>query len=190
MAVKLEREKLTLIQTCDGELFPIKKDILVNFVALTAIIDDTVDNGEILKISKLNKYIFKKIIELLEHQVYFAKKEEMVKAMQSGGKYEKIKTKATEDLKEEGTAWETTFTTVDVSTLVQLCLGANFLNCQKSLEYFTNAIKEILKRRTPQQSREHCNIENDFTPAEEEKVRKDNNWTETPFTEKQATAAT
>merc|ERR1712195_365760 len=65
------------------------------------------------------------------------------------------------DEKEDATeAWDKAFAAVDDDTLFSLILAANYLY--------------IKQCKTPQEIRRRFNIKNDFTPEEEEEVRKEN----------------
>ena len=40
------------------------------------------------------------------------------------------------------------------------------------------AVAEMIRGKTPEEIRKHFNIKNDFTPEEEEQVRRENEWCE------------
>merc|ERR1712025_95870 len=65
-----------------------------------------------------------------------------------------------EKKEEEKNAWDAEFVKVDDDTLFSLILAANYL--------------DIKSCKTPQEIRRRFNIKNDFTPEEEEEVRKEN----------------
>ena len=55
---------------------------------------------------------------------------------------------------------------------------ANFLDFKKMLDLACKAVAEMIKGKTPEEIRKHFNITNDFTPEEEEQVRRENEWCE------------
>ncbi|PIA39089.1 hypothetical protein AQUCO_02700339v1 [Aquilegia coerulea] len=69
---------------------------------------------------------------------------------------------STEELK----SWDADFVEVDQATLFDLILAANYLNI-KSLLDLTCQTRKFAKT---------FNIKNDFTPEEEEEVRRENQW--------------
>ena len=57
-------------------------------------------------------------------------------------------------------------------------LAANYLNIPKLLWLTTRNYANMLKGKTQDEIRAQFNIENDFTPAELERVQKENKWCE------------
>lgn len=55
--------------------------------------------------------------------------------------------------------------------------AANFLDIKSLLELACQAVANIIKGKTAEEIRQHFDIKNDFTPEEEEAIRKENSWT-------------
>ena len=68
------------------------------------------------------------------------------------------------------------FTNVDQATLLELILAANYLNIKSLLDLTCVTVANVIKGKTPEEIRKTFNIENDFTPKEEEEVRRENQW--------------
>lgn len=81
-------------------------------------------------------------------------------------------------LTHELTPWEIEFCNIDQKDLFELILAANYLNIQPLLDLTCKTVANMIKGKTPEEIRKTFNIKNDFTPEEEEKVRKDNEWCE------------
>eukprot|EP00996_Jenningsia_fusiforme_P004254 NODE_5067_length_722_cov_105.976226_g4704_i0.p1 GENE.NODE_5067_length_722_cov_105.976226_g4704_i0~~NODE_5067_length_722_cov_105.976226_g4704_i0.p1 ORF type:complete len:188 (-),score=43.03 NODE_5067_length_722_cov_105.976226_g4704_i0:97-660(-) len=62
--------------------------------------------------------------------------------------------------------------------LIDCIMAANFLNIKDMLDLTCAAVASMIKGKTPEQIRALFNIENDFTPEEEEKIREENRWCE------------
>ncbi|KAL9276702.1 hypothetical protein ACSQ67_025715 [Phaseolus vulgaris] len=77
-----------------------------------------------------------------------------------------------EDLK----AWDADFVKVDQATLFDLILAANYLNIKSLLDLTCQTVADMIKGKTPEEIRKTFNIKNDFTPEEEEEVRRENQW--------------
>ncbi|KAI6671532.1 hypothetical protein NL676_006417 [Syzygium grande] len=77
-----------------------------------------------------------------------------------------------EDLK----AWDAEFVKVDQATLFDLILAANYLNIKGLLDLTCQTVADMIKGKTPEEIRKTFNIKNDFTPEEEEDVRRENQW--------------
>lgn len=74
--------------------------------------------------------------------------------------------------------WEKKFVEMDQATLFELILAANYLDIKPLLDLTCKTVAEMIKGKSPEEIRVTFNIKNDFTPEEEEKVRKENEWCE------------
>ena len=74
--------------------------------------------------------------------------------------------------------WDKDFCNVDKETLFALILAANYLDIKPLLDVTCKTVANMIKGKTPEEIRKTFNIKNDFTPEEEEKVRKENEWCE------------
>eukprot|EP00658_Telonema_sp_P-2_P039027 TRINITY_DN278_c0_g1_i45.p1 TRINITY_DN278_c0_g1~~TRINITY_DN278_c0_g1_i45.p1 ORF type:complete len:232 (+),score=103.91 TRINITY_DN278_c0_g1_i45:1-696(+) len=80
---------------------------------------------------------------------------------------------------DERDAWDKKFAQVDDDTLFSLILAANYLDIKPLLDLTCKTVADYIKAcKTPQEIRRRFNIKNDFTPEEEEEVRKENAWCE------------
>ncbi|KAH7574884.1 hypothetical protein JRO89_XS02G0017400 [Xanthoceras sorbifolium] len=73
-------------------------------------------------------------------------------------------------------AWDADFVKVDQNTLFDLILAANYLNIKSLLDLTCQTVADMIKCRTPEEIRKAFNIKNDFSPEEEEEVRRENQW--------------
>lgn len=67
---------------------------------------------------------------------------------------------------------------VDTDTLFSIILAANYLDMKELLNTSCKIVANMIKGKTPEEIRKLFNIVNDFTPEEEEQVRKENEWLE------------
>ena len=74
--------------------------------------------------------------------------------------------------------WDADFCKVDQGTLFELILAANYLDIKGLLDLTCKTVANMIKGKTPEEIRKTFNIKNDFTPEEEEIVRKENEWVE------------
>ena len=74
-----------------------------------------------------------------------------------------------------------------VSAIYTLCIvflalmiwciqAANYLNIKGLLDLTCQTVADMIKGKTPEEIRKTFNIKNDFTPEEEEEVRRENQW--------------
>ena len=60
--------------------------------------------------------------------------------------------------------------------IVELFQAANYLNIKSLLDLTCQTVADMIKGKTPEEIRKTFNIKNDFTPEEEEEVRRENQW--------------
>lgn len=82
--------------------------------------------------------------------------------------------KRTDDISQ----WDSEFLKVDQGTLFELILAANYLDMKGLLDVCCKTVANMIKGKSPEEIRRTFNIRNDFTPEEEEAVRKENEWCE------------
>ena len=63
-------------------------------------------------------------------------------------------------------------------TLIDVIMAANFLNVKELLDLTCACVASMIRNKTPEQIRALFNIENDFTPEEESKIKEENQWCE------------
>lgn len=74
-------------------------------------------------------------------------------------------------------AWDDAFVRgLSRPELFDLVLAANYLNMDGLLDLTCGAIAELIKGKSPEEIRELLGVANDFTPEEEEQVRRENQW--------------
>jgi len=74
--------------------------------------------------------------------------------------------------------WDQKFCAIDKPMLFELVLAANYLDIKDLLDVTCLSIASMLKGKSPEEIRKVFNIKNDFTPEEEEQVKKENEWCE------------
>jgi S-phase kinase-associated protein 1 len=72
--------------------------------------------------------------------------------------------------------WEKQFLDVDWDTLFGIVMAANYLIMNKLLFLTCQTVADMIKGKSPEEIRHIFNIKNDFTPEEEEEVRRQNPW--------------
>lgn len=74
--------------------------------------------------------------------------------------------------------WDKNYAKVDDETLFNLILAANYLEIKPLLDLTCKAVADEIRGKTPEEIRTRFNIKNDFTPEEEEEVKRENAWCE------------
>ncbi|KAK4583895.1 hypothetical protein RGQ29_021852 [Quercus rubra] len=148
-------KKITL-KSSDGEAFEVEEAVALESQTIKHMIeDDCADNG--IPLPNVTSKILAKVIEYCKKHVESTCADERT---------------SDEDLK----AWDTEFVRVDQATLFDLILAANYLNIKSLLDLTCQTVADMIKGKTPEEIRKTFNIKNDFTPEEEEEVRRENQW--------------
>ena len=79
-------------------------------------------------------------------------------------------------LNENLEAWKRQFIDIDQAVLYELIMAANYLNVAELLDLCCKEVARIIVGKTPDAIRAHFHIKNDFTPQEEEEIRRENQW--------------
>ncbi|KAF8658647.1 hypothetical protein HU200_059113 [Digitaria exilis] len=78
--------------------------------------------------------------------------------------------------KEELASFDKAFMEVDTDTLYDLLLAANYLEVKELLDLACQKVADMIKGKTPEQIRQTFGIKNDFSPEEQEEIKKENQW--------------
>ncbi|XAR73745.1 hypothetical protein NMG60_11007816 [Bertholletia excelsa] len=155
MSSSSSSKKITL-KSSDGEAFEVEEIVALESQTIKHMVeDDCVDS--VIPLPNVTSKILAKVVEYCKKHVEAAKSED-----RSGN----------EDLK----AWDAEFVKVDQPTLFDLILAANYLNIRSLLDLTCQTVADMIKGKTPEEIRKTFHIKNDFTPDEEEEVRRENQW--------------
>ncbi|KAG6498316.1 SKP1-like protein 11 [Zingiber officinale] len=73
-------------------------------------------------------------------------------------------------------AWDKEFVKLDPSSLYNLFIAANYLDVKGLVDFIAETVADMIKGKEPEEIRQLLDIQNDFTPEEEEAVRSKNAW--------------
>ena len=157
---------------------PVEYKLLREAAKMSGLIKDMLEDqpeGEqtVIPVPNVSGRTLKYVLEYVEHH-YNNKADPIEKP---------LKTKI-EDVVSE---WDKAFLFTDLvknhdekqhELLIDVIMAANFLNIKDLLDLTCATVASMIKGKTPEQIRTLFNIENDFTPEEEEKIREENRWCE------------
>ncbi|THU69378.1 hypothetical protein C4D60_Mb08t13780 [Musa balbisiana] len=156
-----EKRKVTL-KSSDGEEFEVAEAAAMESQTIRHMIEDgCAESG--IPLPNVTSRILAKVIEYCNKHV---------DASSKSGEDGATGSVADEDLK----AWDAEFVKVDQATLFDLILAANYLNIKSLLDLTCQTVADMIKGKTPEEIRKTFNIKNDFTPEEEEEIRRENQW--------------
>merc|ERR1712014_364217 len=155
------------LQSSDGEVFRVDIEIAKQSVTIKTMLEDLgMDEDEEgpVPLPNVNAAILKKVIQWCTYH----------KDDPPPPEDDENKEKRTDDI----SSWDSDFLKVDQGTLFELILAANYLDIKGLLDVTCKTVANMIKGKTPEEIRKTFNIKNDFTPSEEEQVRKENEWCE------------
>ncbi|KAK1366517.1 hypothetical protein POM88_042080 [Heracleum sosnowskyi] len=153
-----ESKKIVLMSS-DNETFEVEEAVAIESQTIKHMIeDDCADTA--IPLPNVSSEILAKVIEYCKEHVKSSKSDD-----------ESNKT-ADEALK----SFDAEFVKVGQPVLFDLILAANYLNIKSLLDLTCQTVADMIKGKTPEEIRKTFNIKNDFTPEEEEQVRRENAW--------------
>eukprot|EP00887_Chlorella_sp_A99_P002322 scaffold10.g2322.t1 len=148
------------LMSSDSQIFEVDSEVAKQSETVKSMMEE-VGEEQTVPLPNVNSKILAKVIEYCDYHVKAEAKDEGGKAAKS---------------EEEVKTWDTEFCKVDQGTLFELILAANYLNIKSLLDLTCLTVANMIKGKTPEEIRKTFNIENDFTPEEEEEVRRENQW--------------
>ncbi|KAK4340479.1 hypothetical protein RND71_041941 [Anisodus tanguticus] len=153
----MSTSKNIVLKSSDGETFEVDEAVALESQTIKHMIEDDCANTSI-PLPNVTSKILAKVIEYCKRHVDAAVKTD---------------DKASED---DLKTFDADFVKVDQGTLFDLILAANYLNIKSLLDLTCQTVADMIKGKTPEEIRKTFNIKNDFTPEEEEEVRRENAW--------------
>uniref|UniRef100_A0A1Y1L9L7 Skp1-related protein n=1 Tax=Photinus pyralis TaxID=7054 RepID=A0A1Y1L9L7_PHOPY len=126
---------------------------------------DTISQDNPIPIPNVNEAVLRKVIEWCEHH---RNDPPQAQDDDSDGR------RRTTDIEE----WDQKFMQVDQEMLFEIILAANYLDIKPLLDVGCKTVANMIKGKSPEEIRKTFNITNDFTPEEEEQIRRENEWAE------------
>ncbi|KAL5717908.1 suppressor of kinetochore protein mutant [Ranunculus cassubicifolius] len=148
-------KKMITLTSADGQCFEVEESVVSASETIKNIIeDDCSDSG--IPIPNVTGSILAKVIEYCKKHVGV----------------EDAHANKDEELKN----WDAEFMKIDQAVLFDLIMAANYLNVKGLLDLSCQTVADMIKGKTPEEIRKTFNIVNDFTPEEEEALRRENQW--------------
>ncbi|KAH6896988.1 Skp1 family, dimerization domain-containing protein [Thelonectria olida] len=127
--------------------------------------DESISQDTPIPIPNVNEAVLRKVIEWCEHH---RNDPHQTQDDESDAR------KKTTDIEE----WDQKFMQVDQEMLFEIILASNYLDIKPLLDVGCKTVANMIKGKSPEEIRKTFNITNDFTPEEEEQIRRENEWAE------------
>lgn len=149
------------LQSSDGQSFTVPIAVAKMSQTLTGLIEDA-GSEDTIPLPNVTAAVLTKVVAYCNYHT------DHPTAVSEDKKDEK----RTDDI----SGWDRDFLNMDQSTLFEVILAANYLDIKDLLDLTCKAVANMIKGKTPEEIRKTFNIKNDFTPEEEDAVRKENEW--------------
>ncbi|KAH9599739.1 SKP1 component [Trypanosoma melophagium] len=153
--------------------FKVMREVAMMSGLLKDMLEDQEDSKAIIPIPNVSGHTLRLVIEYMEHH-HKNRADPIEKPLKS--KIENIISQ-----------WDKTFLYTHLvkdsdekqhEVLIDVIMAANFLNVKDLLDLTCACVASMIRGKSAEQIRELFNIESDFTPEEEEKIREENRWCE------------
>ena len=155
-------DKMITLVSSDGEKLQVTSKAAQRSQLVKGIIEDYPDDAEV-PLNNVKSNILKKIKEYLDHY-------------QDSEPKEIERPLASQNYQECVDPWDFEFINVDLDLIFEIILAANYMDIKPLLELASSKVASIIKGKTPEEIRKTFNIQNDFTPEEEQQIREENQW--------------
>ncbi|KAJ3026457.1 UNVERIFIED_CONTAM: hypothetical protein HDU68_005632 [Siphonaria sp. JEL0065] len=156
------------LTSSDAHEFTVERAVAERSVLLKNMLEDVGDSDDSpIPLPNVNAVILKKVLEYCEHH----KTDPLPNPDEDKDNLDPGRRRA-DDIEE----WDADFIKVDNEILFEIILAANYLDIKALLDLGCKSVANMIKGKTAQEIRDMFNIENDFTPEEEEQIRRENEW--------------
>ncbi|KAF9769874.1 E3 ubiquitin ligase complex SCF subunit scon-3 [Fusarium sp. DS 682] len=153
----------------DSAVIEVDRVVAERSMLIKNMLDDIGDEGinaeNPIPIPNVNEAVLRKVIEWCDHH-----RNDPPQAQDD----ESDARKKTTDIEE----WDQKFMQVDQEMLFEIILASNYLDIKPLLDVGCKTVANMIKGKSPEEIRKTFNITNDFTPEEEEQIRRENEWAE------------
>lgn len=157
------------LKSSDGEVFSVDLEIAKMLQTIKIMLDDLGfddNDDEIVPLPNVNAVILRKVIEWVTYH-----KDDPPSVIDEDDDEQERRT-------DNIPSWDMDFLNVDQGTLFEIILAANYLDVKGLLDVASKTVANMIKGKTAEEVRKTFNIQNDFTPTEEEQIHNENKWCE------------
>ncbi len=158
----MDNSKIITLVSSEGGKFTISEKAAKRSQLIKGIIDDYPDDPEV-PLHNVKSTILEKIIAYLEN--YKDSEPRDIERPLSSNKFNECVE-----------AWDYQFIDLELDMIFEIILAANYMDIKPLMELASSKVASIIKSKSPEDIRKTFNIQNDFTPEEENQIREENQW--------------
>lgn len=163
-----ENRQTLRLATNDHAIIEVERQVAERSIVVKHMLEDIGEEAvgkEPIPLPNVNEAVLRKVLEWCEHH-----KNDPA----TTGEDENDSRKKATEIEE----WDQKFMQVDQEMLFEIILAANYLDIKLLLDVGCKTVANMIKGKSPEEIRKTFNITNDFTPEEEEQIRRENEWAE------------
>ncbi|EGX48689.1 hypothetical protein AOL_s00079g328 [Orbilia oligospora ATCC 24927] len=155
-----------ILLSSDNVEMKVDKEVAERSILIKNMLEDVGETpDQAIPIPNVNEGVLRKVIEWCEHH----RNDPPPPADEDSDSRKK-----STDIEE----WDQKFMQVDQEMLFEIILAANYLDIKPLLDVGCKTVANMIKGKSPEEIRKTFNIQNDFTPEEEDQIRRENEWAE------------
>ncbi|QKX60854.1 uncharacterized protein TRUGW13939_08000 [Talaromyces rugulosus] len=159
-------EEMITLKSSDDVSFTVERSVAERSILIKHLLEDLGTSTEPIPIPNVNEPVLNKVIEWSIHH-----KNDPPSTDDNDSENNR---RRTTDIDE----WDQKFMQVDQEMLFEIILAANYLDIKPLLDVGCKTVANMIKGKSPEEIRKTFNIQNDFTPEEEDQIRRENEWAE------------
>jgi S-phase kinase-associated protein 1 len=156
----------------------VEKELLIQSLTLKNMIEDIGGESCPIPLSNIRFSVFEKIVEYLKYRRDYPIVINETPEKNTLTSIKKDKKDKKDNKTRELDEWEKEYCPNNYSDLFELILSVNYLDIKELMIVLCRTVADRITGLTAEEIRVVFNIKNDFTPEEEEKIIKENDWVE------------
>jgi S-phase kinase-associated protein 1 len=154
-------EATCVLVSSEGESFEVPKSVAVQSELVKEMLED--EDASDIPLPNVKSRVLKLVVEFCHHH-YNNEMPKIEKPLRSP------------NMKDICPEWDANFVDVELDLLFELVMAANYLDIKPLLDLICAKIATYVKGRTPEEIKASFGVTDEFTPEEEEAVRKEYPW--------------
>ncbi|KAI8049780.1 putative negative regulator sulfur controller-3 [Syncephalis plumigaleata] len=162
------------LHSSEGSEFEVDRSVIEKSLLIKNMLEDVGETDAVIPLPNVSGPILAKVIEYCEHHRNDPDVDAQSTSKNGGNGVNGTNYTSSDDIDE----WDMEFCRVDQGTLYEMILAANYLDIRSMLDLTCKTVANMIKNKSPEEIRKTFNITNDFSPEEEEQVKRENSWCE------------
>nr|CAD1841821.1 unnamed protein product [Ananas comosus var. bracteatus] len=169
------QKRMVKIWSYDGVVVEVPEAVAIQSVVIKHVVED-VGVEDPIPTPNVVGDVLSKVFEYCTKHAEFDATTAAAAAVKSGPNDEPAAAAAAAAAMEKMENWDRQFINLPLDTLHDVLNAADYLEIQGLLDLCLDKVASAITQKTAEEIRRDFNIQNDFTPEEEEAVRREHSW--------------